>query len=69
MDGNRKRQILRAEAYYAQLDELARALAERGFYVMGGIQPGVGPLPPEVLPETPAMTDAAPAFWKAPDSR
>lgn len=66
MDRDRKRQILKAEAYYAQLDQLARDLAERGFYVLGGVQPGVGPLPlPDVRPET----DVAPGFWKAPDSR
>lgn len=66
MDRERKRQILKAEAYYAQLDELARALAELGFYVMGGVQPGAQPSgPPDVRPET----DAAPEFWKVPDSR
>ncbi len=66
MDRDRKRQILKAEAYYARLDQLARDLAERGFYVMGGVQPGAGP---SNLPEIRSETDAAPDFWKAPDSR
>ncbi|HEY1223812.1 MAG TPA: hypothetical protein VGE54_01185 [Brevundimonas sp.] len=61
MDRNRKRQILKAEAYYARLDQLARDLAERGFYVLGGIQPGAAPPPPS--------EEAPPPFWKAPDSR
>lgn len=66
MDRDRKRQILRAEAYYGRLDQLARDLAERGFYVLGGVQPGAGPLTlPEVRPES----EAAPEFWKSPDSR
>ena len=69
MDRERKRQILKAEAYYAQLDELARALAERGFYVMGGVQPGVGPLPLSALPDAAPETAAAPSFWKTPDAR
>lgn len=66
MDKKRKRQILQAEAYYAGLDQLARDLAERGFYVMGGVQPGTGALTQrDVRPEA----DAAPDFWKASDSR
>jgi hypothetical protein len=66
MDRDRKRQILKAEACYARLDQLARDLAEQGFYVMGGVQPGPGTVG---LPEARSETEAAPAFWKAPDSR
>lgn len=66
MDRDRKRQILKAEAYYARLDQLARDLAEQGFYVMGGVQPGAGPVG---LPEARSETGATPAFWKVPDSR
>ena len=66
MDRERKRQILRAEAYYAQLDELARALAARGFYVMGGIQPGSDD---QRLPPAPPETEVPAPFWKTSDSR
>lgn len=66
MDRERKRQILKAEAYYEQLDQLARDLAERGFYVMGGVQPGAEP---GTLPDVPPETETVPEFWKVPDSR
>lgn len=66
MDRERKRQILKAEAYYAQLDELARSLAERGFYVMGGVQPKADLL---TLPEAGLEGETAPEFREAPDSR
>lgn len=66
MDSERKRQILKAEACYARLDQLARDPAERGFYVVGGVQPGDGLLdPPEAMPETGVPPDAL----KSPDSR
>lgn len=66
MDRERKRQILKAEAYYAQLDQLARSLAERGFYVMGGVQPGTEL---SARPEAPPETEAVSEFRKSPDSR
>jgi hypothetical protein len=65
MDQQRKRQILKAEAYYAEIDKLARDLAERGFYVLGGIHHPPVSMEPAEMPET----DNAPAYWKTPESR
>ena len=65
MDRQRKRQILKAEAYYAEIDQLARDLAERGFYVIGGIQRPPAEASPPTLPDI----DGAPAYWKTPESR
>lgn len=64
MDRERKRQILKAEAYYAEMDLLARALADRGFYVLGGIK-----RPPMSPDPATTDTDGAPAYWKSPDAR
>jgi len=57
MDQDRKRQILAAEAAFAKKDQLAKALAEGGVYVLGKLTgPGSDveierkPLP--VSPET-----------------
>jgi hypothetical protein len=61
MDQDRKREILAAEAAFAKKDQLARALAEGGVYVLGKLSgPGSDveiertPLPvatPEAGPE------------------
>ena len=65
MDRERKRQILKAEAYYAEIDKLARDLAERGFYVIGGIQRPPSSFDPATVPDT----EGAPSYWKTPESR
>jgi len=64
MDQDRKREILAAEAAFAKKDQLAKALAEGGVYVLGKLTgPGsdveIERRPLSVNPET-AGTEATP---------
>lgn len=54
MDRKRKRQILKAEAAFARSESLFRALAERGFYVVGAATPR-DPEPPKPPVEQPLL--------------